>query len=97
AQARVAGTSTERAIKLRVYRQLVEGNPGAALRLTLARADGSTLNVTLTRRVVSDSAQVTSRRLSSGAGYVKLTLWKSPAHKDFKRALEALKAAPGLI
>ncbi|HKP11952.1 MAG TPA: S41 family peptidase [Blastocatellia bacterium] len=97
AQARVAGTSTERAIKLRVYRQLVEGDPGKPLRLALERADGSRLEVGLTRRVVSDVAQVISRRLPSGVGYVRLTLWKSPAHKEFKRALETLKDAPGII
>src|SRR6185369_563117 len=97
AQARVAGTSTERAVKLRIYRQLVEGDPGTPLRLTLARADGSPLDVSLTRRIVSDVAQVTSRRLPSGVGYIKLTLWKPPAHKEFKRALENLKNASGII
>jgi carboxyl-terminal processing protease len=97
AQARVAGTSTERAVKLRIYRQLVEGDPGKPLRLTLARTDGSTLDVSLTRHIVSDVAQVTSRRLPSGIGYIKLTLWKSPAHKEFKRALENLKDASGVI
>ncbi|MEN3333785.1 MAG: carboxyl-terminal processing protease [Blastocatellia bacterium] len=97
AQARVAGTSTERAVKLRIYRQLVEGDPGTPLRLTLERADGSPLEVSLTRRIVSDVAQVTSRRLPSGIGYIKLTLWKSPAHKEFKRALENLRNAPGVI
>jgi len=97
AQARVAGTSTERAVKLRIYRQLVEGEPGTPLHLTLARADGSPLEVRLTRRIVSDVAQVISRRLGSGVGYIKLTLWKSPAHKDFKRALDNFKDAPGII
>src|SRR5690349_6617947 len=72
AQARVAGTSTERAVKLRIYRQLVEGDPGTPLRLTLERADGSPMEVSLTRRIVSDVAQVTSRRLPSGIGYIKL-------------------------
>ena len=97
AEARVAGTSTERAIKLRVYRQLVEGDPGTPLRLTLERADGSRMEASLTRRVVSDLAQVISRRLPSGVGYIRLTLWKSPAHKEFKRALDNLRDAPGLI
>jgi carboxyl-terminal processing protease len=97
AQARVAGTSTERAVKLRVYRQLVEGEPGTPLRLTLERPDGTTLDVSLTRRIVPDAAQVTSRRLPSGIGYIRLTLWKAPAHKDFKRALENLKDAAGII
>jgi len=97
AQSRVAGTSTERAVKLRIYRQLVEGDPGTPLRLTLARADGSPLDVSLTRRIVSDVAQVTSRRLPSGMGYIRLTLGKSPAHKEFKRARENLKDAQGII
>src|SRR5581483_9850683 len=56
AQARVAGTSTDRAVKLRVYRQLVEGEPGTPLHLTLQRADGSHLEVSLTRRIVPDAA-----------------------------------------
>jgi carboxyl-terminal processing protease len=97
AEARVAGTSTERAIKLRVYRQLVEGDPGMPLRLALERADGSRVDISLTRRVVADNAQVISRRLPSGIGYIRLTLWKSPVHKEFKRALETLKGAPGII
>jgi carboxyl-terminal processing protease len=97
AQARVGGTSTERAIKLRIYRQLVEGDPGTALRLKLARKDGSPMEVSLTRQIVPDGAQVTSRRLPSGIGYIKLTLWKPPAHKKFKRALKSMLDAPGLI
>jgi carboxyl-terminal processing protease len=97
AEARVAGTSTERAVKLRVYRQLVEGDPGTPLRLTLERADGSHMDVSLMRRIVPDAAQVISRRLASGVGYIRLTLWKAPAHKEFKRALESLKDAPGII
>jgi carboxyl-terminal processing protease len=97
AQARVAGTSTERAVKLRIYRQLVEGDPGTPLRLTLARADGSPMDVSLTRHIISDVAQVTSRRLPSGIGYIKLSLWKPPAHKEFKRALESMTGTHGVI
>ena len=34
----------------------------------------------------------------SGFGYIKLTLWKSPVHKDFKRALENITSdSPGII
>ena len=97
AQARVGGSSTERAVKLRIYRQLVEGEPGTPLRLALERADGSRMDVSLTRHVVPDVAQVTSRRLPSGIGYIKLTLWKSPVHKEFKQALESMGDAPGII
>jgi C-terminal processing protease CtpA/Prc len=91
ARARVAGTSSDRAIRLRVYRMIIDGDPGTTLRLSLARADGSPLDVSLIRRIVSDSAVVTSRRLASGYGYVRLTLWKSPVRKEFKARLENLR------
>lgn len=97
ARARVAGSSTDRAVRLRIYRMLIEGEPGTPLRMTLARADGSTIDVVVTRRVVPDAPVVTSRRLPSGAGYVKLTLWKSPIRKDFKRALRQFADAPGIV
>lgn len=97
ARARVAGSSTDRAVRLRIYRMLIEGEPGAPLRLTLARADGSTVDVVLTRRVVRDAPVVTSRRLPSGVGYIKLTLWKSPIRRDFKKALRRLADAPGIV
>ncbi|HXU38667.1 MAG TPA: S41 family peptidase [Blastocatellia bacterium] len=97
ARARVAGSSTDRAVRLRIYRMLIEGEPGTSLRLTLARADGSTVDALVTRRVVPDAPVVTSRRLPSGAGYIKLTLWKSPIRRDFKKALRQLADAPGIV
>jgi carboxyl-terminal processing protease len=97
ARSRVAGTSSDRAVRLRIYRMIIDGDPGTTLRLSLARADGSVLDVGLTRRIVSDTAVVTSRRLSSGFGYVRLTLWKSPIRKQFKKALEQFKDAPGVV
>ena len=97
ARARVAGTSSDRAIRLRVYRMIVDGDPGTTLRMSLARADGSVLDVALIRRIVSDTAVVTSRRLGSGLGYIRLTLWKSPIRKQFKKALEQFKDAPGVV
>ena len=39
ARARVAGTSTDRAVRLRVYRMIIDGDPGSILRLSLERAD----------------------------------------------------------
>jgi carboxyl-terminal processing protease len=97
ARARVAGTSSDRAIRLRIYRTIIEGDPGTTVRLSLVRADGSVLEVALMRRIVSDKAVVTSRRMASGYGYIRLTLWKSPIRKDFKKALEHLKDTPGLV
>lgn len=97
ARARVAGSSTDRAVRLRLYRMIIDGAPATTLRMSLGRADGSVLDVTLTRRIVADTAVVTSRRLPSGYGYIRLTLWKSPIRKRFKRALEQLKDAPGIV
>lgn len=97
ARARVAGTSSDRAVRLRVFRMIIDGDPGTTLRLSLERADESKLNVALNRRIVSDTPVVTSRRLASGYGYIRLTLWKSPIRKDFKRALEHLDNAPGIV
>jgi len=97
ARDRVAGTSSDRAVRLRLYRMLIDGEPGTTLRMNLARADGSGLDVALSRRIVPDTAVVTSRRLASGLGYIRLTLWKSPIRKQFKKALEQLKDAPGIV
>ena len=97
ARSRVAGTSSDRAVRLRIYRMIIDGDPGTTLQIRLTSADGSVLDVGLTRRVVSDTAVVTSRRLSSGFGYIRLTLWKSPIRKQFKKALEQFRDAPGVV
>jgi carboxyl-terminal processing protease len=97
ARARVAGTSSDRAIQLRVYRMIIDGDPGTTVRMSLARPDASVFEVSLSRRIVSDDPMVTSRRLQSGAGYIRLTLWKSPIRKSFKKALEQFKDAPGVV
>lgn len=97
ARARVAGSSTDRAVQLRIYRLLIDGPSGSTLKLKVARADGSALEATFVRHIVADNAVVTSRRLPSGMGYIKLTLWKSPIRKQFKRALEEFRNAPGVI
>src|SRR5262249_1756235 len=93
----IGGTSSIRAEKLRLYRRIVNGDPGTSITLSLARPDGQDLTVTLPITLVSDAPTVASRRLASGYGYIRLNVWESPAHKDFKRALENIKDAPGLI
>lgn len=97
ARARVAGSSTDRAVRLRIYKMIIDGDPGTTFQLKLARPDGSTFEVVLTRRVVPDTAVVTSRRLASDLGYIKLTLWKSPVKKQFKKLLKQLRDTPGIV
>ena len=94
---RVEGSSSERATRLRLYYRVIDGEPGSSFKLGLARADGTTLEVTLVRRIVSEAPAATSRRLASGFGYMKLNVWESPIHKEFKRGLERLMYTPGLI
>src|SRR3989441_5014948 len=62
ARSRVAGSSSDRAVKLRLYRMILEGESVTSVRIRLARASGPETEVTLTRRVVPDTAAVTSRR-----------------------------------
>ena len=97
AQNSIGKSSSERANRLRLYRKILDGEPGTTISLGLARANGTILNVVLTRRVVSESAMVSSRTLPSGFGYIRLNIWKSPVYKEFKKALNRMKDAPGII
>ena len=93
----VLGSSSERAARLRLYRRIIDGEPGTSFKLGLTRADGTLLEVTLIRRTVSETPAADWRRLPAGFGYIRLNVWKSPIHREFKRALDRLKDTPGLI
>jgi carboxyl-terminal processing protease len=93
----VAGSSTERAEHLRLYHRLLGGEPGSTLQIGLICPDGKELQASIVLRIVADVAEVTSRWLPSGSGYVKLTLWQSPGHDRFRSALEQFRNAPGLV
>jgi len=93
----VAGSSTARAERLRLYHRLLGGEPGTRIRLELARADQTTVLASITLKIVPDVAEVTSRSLPNGCGYIKMTLWQSPGHDRFKSALEQFRNANGLV
>lgn len=93
----VGGSSSDRASKLRLYRGLLEGQAGSVIRLKLARADESSIDVALTRQTTSDAPVVNWRWLASGYGYVKVNPWRSPIHRQFKFALKNLKQTPALV
>ena len=93
----IGGSSTERAVQLRLYHKMLDGDPGTRVSLKLIRGDGTQFSATLMRRTVSDAPRIVSRWLPSGYGYLKLTLWKSPIHDQFKTYLEKFREAPGLI
>ena len=97
ARREVGTSSSERAARLLSYLRLVAGEPGSALRLGLARADGSPLEVELTRATVSAAPQLNARLLPSGHAYVRFNRFRSPVAKQLKEALAKFKDAPGLI
>jgi carboxyl-terminal processing protease len=100
ARALVGHSSSERAVKLFVYSNILEGPVGTQVRLSLTHVDAAgerQFDVTLTRQIVSTAVQVEARRLPSGYGYIRFNRWKEPAHEYFRRELEKLKDAPGLV
>lgn len=97
ARREVGASSSERAGRLLSYLRLVAGEPGSALKLGLTRADGTPLEVELTRRTVSDAPQLNARLLPSGFAYVRFNRFRPPAAKLLKEALEKFRDAPGLI
>jgi carboxyl-terminal processing protease len=96
-KAAMGGSSTERAERLRLYRRLLDGEPGARITLGLTDPSGKPVTATISLQSVSDAPEVTYKQLASGYGYIKLTLWKSPIHDRFRAALEQLRNSPGIV
>jgi len=89
--------STERVTKLRVLSNLLTAPLETPFTASLERADGSTLEVTLTRQILSTAPRVVSQKLSSGFGYIRFDEFHPSLVKDFKTAVEELRSQPGLI
>lgn len=97
ARREVGASSSERAARVLSYLRLVAGDPGSALKLGLTRADGTPLEVALTRRTVSAAPQFEARLLASGHAYVRFDRFRPPVARQLKEALSKFKDAPGLI
>jgi len=97
ARAEVGPSSSDRGALVLSYLRLVAGAPGDLLHLGLARADGSAMTVDLPRRAHDSTPRFESRRLASGAGYVKFDRFAEPVAVRFRAALEGFRDAPGLI
>lgn len=99
ARALIGASSSERATKMLVYANLLDGTEDTEVTLWLERLDDptQTFEVKLKRQIYSTAVQVNARRLPSGFGYIKLSRWKDPAHEQFKEGLEGLRGTPGLI
>lgn len=90
-------SSSERATRLRLYRKLLEGEAGASVSLGLIAPDGKAFEATLTRQIVSTAPKVISVRLATNIAYLKFSAWKSPVHREIKKALEQMRKTSGLI
>lgn len=97
ARREIGNISSERATRLYVYARIVAGEPDTPITLGLTRADGSPLEVTLMRRTIQASRQITSRLLPSGYAYIKFNEFHSPLVEQVKEAIQTFKNAPGLI
>lgn len=99
AQARreVNESSSERLTQQRIYSRLLSGALTASVKLGLTRADGTTFDVTLPRRIVSSAPPLISQLLPSGYAYIKFNAFRSQYVKEFKEALTKFKNAPALI
>lgn len=100
AQSLVGTSSSDRAAKLFIYSNILEGPVGTKVKLTLTHTDATgqhLFDVSLTRQIVSTAVQVDARKLPSGYGYIRFNRWKEPAHEQFRQELERLRNTPGLV
>lgn len=97
AQSTLLRSSSGRADFLHVYHEILAGPEGSSASIVFQRADGSTLDVTLTRQLYSTPPHVVTRILPSGAGYIRFDEFQPAIRDEFKQALKSLRNAPALI
>jgi carboxyl-terminal processing protease len=98
-RSKVAGSSTERLFRVKILSALLYGGFLAKPRtLGLTDGDGRAFTVELPEDAArADAPDLTSRRLDSGAGYVKFRSWTPPVQEEFGKALAALADAPSVV
>jgi carboxyl-terminal processing protease len=94
---KVLPSSTERVTKLRVLSNLFAGPLETPFSASLERSDGSLFEATFARQTLSTAPRVTAAKLSSDFGYIRFDEFHPSLVKDFKTAVENLRATPGLI
>ncbi len=97
AAAKREASSSERADRLLAYRDAFSAPVGAAIKIGLLRADGSEFEATVTARIYQNLPNVESRSLASGEAYIAFDEFSRFSAKAFKRALQAVRDAPGVI
>jgi carboxyl-terminal processing protease len=94
---KVLPSSTKRVTKLRILGEVFAGSLETPFAASLERANGSSLDVKYARQTLSMEPGVTSTKLSSGYGYIRFDEFHPSLVKDFRAAVEKLRATPGLI
>lgn len=97
AAGKVLRSSSERITQLRILSAIFAGTGDAPTQLSLERTDGSRLDVTVSRQVLSTEPHVTSTTLPSGFGYIRFDEFHPSVVHPFKSALESFRDAPGLV
>jgi carboxyl-terminal processing protease len=90
-------SSSERATRIFSYGRLFAGPPDSEMQLALERADGSRVEVNLKRQLYSSAPDVVTDTLPSGYAYIRFDGFQPAITKEFRRALERFKNAPGIV
>ncbi len=95
-------SSSSNAVDRTAYARLLSGAENTPVRLSLQEPNDTAIReVTLVRRIMKPSTisetQFTSRRMSSGVGYVRFDEFDFKVLKQFKKALTEFKGTKGLI
>jgi C-terminal peptidase prc len=93
----VLPSSTERVTRLRILSDVFAGAVETPFAASLRRADGSSFEVKFARQTLSTAPSVTSTKLPSGFGYIRFDEFHPSLVKEFRTAVENLRATPGLI
>jgi carboxyl-terminal processing protease len=97
AAGKVLRSSSERITQLRILSAIFAGTGDAPAKLSLERMDGTHLEVTISRQVLSTEPHVTSMTLPSGFGYIRFDEFHPSVVHPFKSALESFRDTRGLV
>jgi carboxyl-terminal processing protease len=90
-------SSSERATRWFIYNRVFAGPPDSSVKVAFERADGSTLEASITREIHFSPPDVETHILRSGNVYIRFDGFQRPVTKQLKAALEKFRNAPGVI
>jgi carboxyl-terminal processing protease len=90
-------SSSAQAVKVLSFRALFRGEVGSTVKLSLLDSDNKTLDVLLTRRILNQSFEVTSRKLADNIGYLKFDIFDEKLGFNLGKAVSELSGTKGLI